>query len=117
MEPIKTNCPNCGSPLEPYKCRCEYCGTYYFDFVAFDMSQNVPYYVKFRTPLGIITTLARPELSTIEYRSEDTDIIGAAGNKIAHFITNKYCDLNVIFHAQLDNNKTLFTLERLENEN
>ena len=21
------NCPNCGAPINPYKCQCEYCGT------------------------------------------------------------------------------------------
>ena len=24
---MKTNCPNCGAPIERYKCKCEYCGT------------------------------------------------------------------------------------------
>ena len=26
-----TNCKNCGAPLPGYPCRCEYCGTNYYD--------------------------------------------------------------------------------------
>lgn len=95
------NCPNCGAPLEPYKCKCEYCGTWYFDFTAFDMSENVPYYVKFRTTYGVITTLARPELQTIEFNSDNLYAENAAGNICT--ITRSYsCDLNVVFHSQVN---------------
>ena len=26
-----TNCKNCGAPLPGYRCKCEYCGTNYFE--------------------------------------------------------------------------------------
>lgn len=26
-----TNCKNCGAPLPSYPCKCEYCGTEYYD--------------------------------------------------------------------------------------
>ena len=26
-----TNCKNCGAPLPSYPCKCEYCGTNYYD--------------------------------------------------------------------------------------
>ena len=26
-----TNCKNCGAPLKRYPCKCEYCGTNYYD--------------------------------------------------------------------------------------
>ena len=28
------NCPNCAAPIDPYKVKCEYCGTMYFDLVT-----------------------------------------------------------------------------------
>ena len=96
------NCPNCGSPIKPYKCKCDYCGTWYFDFTAFDMSENVPYYVKFRTPYGVITTLARPELQTIETYTDDCYATDSLGNHLCRFLKSKSCDLSVMFHAQVN---------------
>ena len=107
-----TNCPNCGSPIEPYKCKCEYCETYYFDFTAFDMTENVPYFVKFRTPYGIVTTLARPELQTIDVYEDDCYCYDLMGNKVAKFARSRNCDLNVVFHSQVNpENGELYRLE------
>lgn len=107
-----TNCPNCGSLIEPYKCKCDYCGTWYFDFTAFDMSENKPYYVKFKAPQGIITTLAKPELQTIEVREERDYAYDHMGNPMATFTKSRCCDLNVTFHSIMNpDNNTLFTLE------
>lgn len=107
-----TNCPNCGAPIEPYKCKCGYCGTWYFDFTSFDMGKDVPYYVKFKTPYGIITTLAKPELRTIDINEDNIYVTDAGGVEIGSFVGNRSCDLGVIFHSYVDPEKgTLFEIK------
>lgn len=74
------NCPNCSAPLEPYKCKCDYCGTYYYDLTALDVSGNKPTYVKFKVKdhwtgkEQIITALAYPVLDYIE-QHDDYDTV------------------------------------------
>ena len=42
----KLNCPNCGAPIEHFKC--PYCGTVILDFANIDINQ--PTYLRIRTP-------------------------------------------------------------------
>ena len=71
----------------------------------------VPNYVKFKTPYGIITTLARPELQTIDVYEDSSYAIDGCGNALCNFITNKSCDLSVTFHSMPGENGELFRLE------
>ena len=103
------NCPNCGSPLDPYKCKCDYCGTWYFDLTAFDVEDGKPCYIKFKTSYGTITALAVPEIQTIE---SYTDTVNAYSNGVVvqKFNVAQHCDINVAFHMVASGNR-LFTLE------
>ena len=111
-----TNCPNCNAPIEPYKCKCEYCGTYYFDFTAFDMSGDKPYYVKFKTQDKIITALARPFLETVDVSTNTVDIFDGRGI-IHRYFGSRSCELDVKFQCYEDSEKkSLFQIEMLEDE-
>ena len=106
------NCPNCGAPLEPYKYKCEYCNTLIFDLAAFDLTGDSPCYVKFRIPNGVLTTLARPELHTIDVYQDSCNIVDRAGHAVKTIVTNRSCDISVTFHAQSDPSRNcLYTLE------
>lgn len=76
------------------------------------MTEGVPYYVKFRTPYGIITTLARPELRTVEVTDDCYYAEDHFGNRLSSFCTSRQCDLHVAFHSVASpGTNTLFTLE------
>ena len=74
-----TNCPNCNAPIEPYQCKCGYCGTYYFDFSGADLTSGKPCYVKIQDQIF----LAQPYVETITSHPEfDTycDVMGQMHN-------------------------------------
>lgn len=94
-----TNCPNCGSVLNPYVWKCEYCGTYVWDTTAMDFEDGHPCYVKMKTKYGTITTLAKPRLETAETYSVSCDATDAIGTTLMSHTAMRGCNINVRFEC------------------
>lgn len=115
------NCPNCGSPIDPYKTKCEYCGTYCFDFSNIDFTDNKPVYIKFRfapnypgheDKTAVFTPLAIPRLESIEVNNDSVDYVDIRGNTIRRMVANHTCETSVKFDCIVDPERnTLFTVE------
>ena len=108
------NCPNCGAPLDPYKVKCEYCGTMYFDLATW-LQEGKPCFINYSFDSthgeGMLTTLAIPHLETIEINNEPIYAVTANGTKIFPYI-NKMCEINIKFDCIENlNNKTLFQIK------
>ncbi len=110
----RNNCPNCGSPIDPGRVHCAYCGTYYFDLAAFDCSKKC--FVKFKTHLNghecYVTALARPSLEETEVSCDTSEYIDPLGHILIRYPVNKTCTLKANFDCQINpENNTLFTIE------
>jgi hypothetical protein len=107
------NCPNCGAPLEPYKHRCDYCGSWYYDLTAFNLTDGKPCYIKFKTDCGTITALTSPELKDIITTVDTVDCLGKNGITTYRCFRGRHCDINVTFHTLIDHSHkdSLYTLE------
>lgn len=75
------NCPNCGYPIlsEGNKCPC--CDTSYFDISAINLSEEKPFYLKFKTkgPNGkdiIITQFVKPKFGGMTVSTDCIEVRG-----------------------------------------
>lgn len=108
------NCPNCGSPIDPYRVKCEYCGTMYFDWATW-LQDGQPCFINYSFDSGYskgtITAQAIPHLETVEINNESTYITDIRGTQVYRFNNNKTCELHVNFTCIRDlSNKNFFTI-------
>ncbi len=108
------NCPNCGSPIDPYRVKCEYCGTMYFDWATW-LQDGQPCFINYGFDSvygkGTITTQAIPHLETVEINDEPMYITDSRGNIIHSLRSNRSCELHVNFTCITNTeNQNLFTV-------
>ena len=114
---MTNNCPNCGAIIEPYNCKCKYCGTWYYDLTLFDTLDEKPRYIKFRANINgqevYLTGLMRPILESVEFRRDAADFVYA--NSLCMPITvNEECDVNVRFECYADRETgSLFQIQKV----
>lgn len=87
------NCPNCGSPYNPFLSTCPYCGTSYFDLTSLDLTNKEPVFLKLKTLIDNkpieITLFVRPELKFIEINTGTEYAYGHGNSKLVSFQTNQ----------------------------
>ena len=108
------NCPNCGSPIDPYRVKCEYCETMYFDWATW-MQDGQPCFINYGLNCGdkkaSIITQAIPHLKVVEVNNDDVYMMDKHGQAIQVACTDKYCDLHVVFTCVADQrDKSLFKM-------
>ena len=117
----KTNCPNCGGPLDIWASKCEFCGTRNVNLTSLDLASGEPANFIFRMPHNIkgldgqevyLTTLAVPSLEAVSMNSDDTLIYGGLSDAPLAYVRNS---LTMEFELKLTtvhrpNDKTLCEL-------
>lgn len=100
---MKTNCPNCGAPIDIGENKCLYCGTSYFDLTSIDFDSGAPVFLKIKTNGCTITQKVIPRLGEISISSENDYIYGGRGNKLIAFQREAHLITNIEFQAVEDN--------------
>lgn len=103
----KTNCRNCGGPLDIADSKCPFCGTKNINLTDIDLASGEAANFIFRLPNNItgvngqavyLTMLAVPTLDSLEMTSEPCDIYGGWNKApIARYTSsmNLNCTLNL----------------------
>lgn len=107
------NCPNCGAVIDPYRVKCEYCGTMYFDWATW-LQDGKPCFINYRFNYGdnktSIITQAIPHLEVVETSNNPTYAYNKNGIPIL-MMNNRYCEMLVRFICIPDpRDKSLFKM-------
>lgn len=107
------NCPNCAAPIDPYRVKCEYCGTMYFDWATWLQDGQpcfINYGVNYEDKKASIITQAIPHLEFVEMNNDNTYAMTRTGQTV-QVNTSRYCDLHVVFTCVVDQrDKSLFKI-------
>lgn len=110
------NCCNCGAPIDPYRVKCEYCGTMYFDWATW-MKEGEPCFISYsiddKNYRRTITTQAIPHLEEVAIEGHSSVIEDMAGVPIRTYRSGFDCNLRVDFTCLVNpETKSLLTIKR-----
>ena len=116
---MRKNCPNCGAPIDPWKYKCEYCGTAIVDLGVLDLDN--PCYVSFKTHMYgrpcIVTALVKSSNPCIEYQTNTYDVTDGRGNIISSCSTGASCTIDLHLDCLTDtSNKHLVQIITTDEE-
>ena len=114
------NCPNCGAPIDPWKYKCEYCGTTIIDLGVLDLDK--PCYVTFKTRMSgkeqLITALVQASNPYVEVFSDTTDIVDPYGRYVKRINNAINCSIDLHLDCLTDtSNKQLLQIVTIDEEN
>ena len=110
----KTNCPNCGAPLEIDKVKCSYCNTIYYDLSAIDFDSNEPIFLTIKKNNMLITQKVKPQTASFEMSCDEVFATDIKGNKLMALKTNHTLDTNISFIAIPDEHNNLMVVHKNE---
>lgn len=93
---MQHNCPNCAAPLKEGQCRCEYCGTYFYDMVL-DMEHPTSIYLYVKTKQGLATLQVMPRMGDFSIKYEPTYAYSHFGTPLAIATSKQIAELNITF--------------------
>lgn len=96
----KTNCPNCGAPIEKDKEKCAYCGTWYIDLTMIDFDNQEPFFLTIKQNGYLLTQKVIPQTASFESTEDTVYATGGKNNsKLISFTTNRRLETNIQFIA------------------
>ena len=102
---MKTNCPNCGAPIEDI--RCPYCNTIFYDFAA--LSLDEPVYIRIKNRGEIYMFKAVISNCDISIQSDTYDTY--CGDRLMKFNMGNRAEVDVCFNVFPDEQGNLFRVE------
>ena len=106
------NCPNCGAIIDPYRVKCEYCGTMYFDWANW-LQDGKPCFINYGFNYGdkkaSIIAQAIPHLKEVN-NEDDYTAVSTNGQSI-WISPNRHCDIHIVFTCVTDQrDKSLYKI-------
>lgn len=118
----KTNCCNCGAPLDIFAPKCEFCGTKNVNMTEIDLASGEAANFIFKLPNNTtvngnvyMSMLAVPELKTIEMTSEPTYIYGGWSKANLACMNNYSLEMGLNLRAIPRTDNSLCYLTKKEN--
>lgn len=112
-------CPRCGAPYDPYKSKCPYCLTSYFDMSSIDISDSKPFYLKLKSGGRVFTALVKTSDAQLDFTEETIACCGRRNDaKILQtsFVLSKQVDISIKFNAVVDRSDNAETLFKVSME-
>ena len=115
----KTNCCNCGAALDIFSPKCEFCGTKNINMTNIDLASGEAANFIFKLPNNIsvngsfyMSLLAVPELQTISWDSNTTELYGGFGRTPLSYVNDYSLNLGLNLRAVSRPDNTLCSLTK-----